>query len=318
MRQHEALLVKMVAIAVTIGMAGIATSGQSKTQSSPATFTLKVDCNKKGSIGATLAHLSQTGNTRGVTISVTGTCKENITIGGFDHLVIQGSPGATLQDASNGTAAVVRVFSSFDVLLQNFTINGGAYGVLAAGVQDLTVSLSTIQQAAFDAVILEGATAGVRDSNILNNGFAGLRAENGSQLNSDSNTISNNVREGLVSSSSHLIVRGGRIEGNAVGVDVFGGSQVRVADVTISGNASDGLRLESGSTALFRSVDTGSVITGNGGNGVAIHDLSFGSFGTSVMDNVSGNLTQPDVACYPQFSATRGAATVGGTTNCPN
>src|SRR5215471_13916415 len=106
------------AIAVIAWMAGNAAVAQSNAQNSAGAPTIKVDCNKKGSIGATLAHLTQTGNTRGVTITVTGTCKENFAIGAFDHLVLQGSPNATLQDASNGTAAVVVVYSSFDVTLQ--------------------------------------------------------------------------------------------------------------------------------------------------------------------------------------------------------
>ena len=56
------------------------------------------------------------------------------------------------------------------------------------------------------------------------------------------------------------------------------------------------------------------MITGNGGNGVSIETCRLREFdGTN---NVSGNLTQPDVACNPQYSATRGAGTVGGTTNC--
>ena len=39
---------------------------------------IRVDCGKGGSISATLASLASAGNTRGVTIFVTGTCKENI------------------------------------------------------------------------------------------------------------------------------------------------------------------------------------------------------------------------------------------------
>jgi hypothetical protein len=116
-------------LAVILWMAASAAVAQSIAANSPGASTIKVNCNKKGSIGATLAHLTQTGNTRGVTVSVTGTCKENITIVAFNHLVIQGSPSATIQDASNGTAAVFTVYSSFDVLLTGLTINGGMFGV---------------------------------------------------------------------------------------------------------------------------------------------------------------------------------------------
>ncbi len=89
---------------------------------------------------------------------------------------------------------------------------------------------------------------------------------------------------------------------------------MRALDLTISDNNGDGVWLEAGSTASFEQSITGNVITGNGGNGVSVNDLSFAGF--SGTNNVSGNLTQPDVACFPQYSATRGAGTVGGTTNC--
>ena len=113
-----------------------------------ATAPIRVDCGKGDTISATLAHLAQTGNTRGVTIFVKGTCKENITIGAFDHLVIQGSPIATIQDASNGTAAVVLVFSSYDVTLQGLTINGGLFGLNCAQYSYCALYLSTVQQSA--------------------------------------------------------------------------------------------------------------------------------------------------------------------------
>jgi hypothetical protein len=64
-----------------------------------------------------------------------------------------------------------------------------------------------------------------------------------------------------------------------------------------------------GSFARF----TFSSITGNAGKGVVYSDLSMGDFGATT---VSGNTGQPDVVCNPQFSATRGTGTIGGTTNC--
>ena len=53
------------------------------------------------------------------------------------------------------------------------------------------------------------------------------------------------------------------------------------------------------------------VTAANAGSGVVLYDLTFASFLGDGNDNVSGNNTQPDVACYPQYSATRGAGTFG-------
>jgi hypothetical protein len=59
---------------------------------------IRVDCGRGGSINDTLASLTSAGNTRGITIFVTGACRENIAISAFDHLTLQASPIATIQD----------------------------------------------------------------------------------------------------------------------------------------------------------------------------------------------------------------------------
>jgi hypothetical protein len=274
-----------------------------------------VDCGKKDTISATLAHLLQTGNTRSVTIFVTGTCMENISIIGFDHLLLQAAPIATLQDASNSTAAVVTIFSSYDVIVQNFTINGGAFGVNCAGDSYCTLNLNKIQQAGVNGVRFSRSHGALQSNNILNNAGPGVVLQNGSNVFADSNQITNNSAQGIVVlSDSYLFATSDTIENNsASGIRVIGNSVMRAGDLNISGNLSDGVRLESGAAASF---EGGNVITGNAGNGLAIHDLAFASFFSDGSDNVSGNQGQPDVACYLQFSATRGAGAVGGTTNC--
>ena len=77
--------------------------------------------------------------------------------------------------------------------------------------------------------------------------------------------------------------------------------------------------LDAGSEVRFLVDTTGTLITRNGGNGVMINDLSFASF-EGPGNNISGNTTQPDVVCNPQFSAERRALPTsnigGGTTNC--
>jgi Right handed beta helix region len=246
---------------------------------------------------------------------VTGTCKENIVIGAFDHLVLQGLPIATriatLQDASNGNAPVVTIYNSYDVTLQGFSINGGSSGVGCFQDSFCTLYLNTIQQSGGEGVRIARSSAILQNSNILSNAGPGITVANGGKLLTFSNTISNNNGQAgiFVISGGNLTAQNDTINSNPVGILAQSGSVVRVAGLTISDNAGDGVRLQSGSTALFG----GNVVTGNGGNGVAIHDLSFASFNG---DTISGNLTQPDVACFPQYSATRGAGTVGGTTNC--
>jgi hypothetical protein len=124
-----------------------------------------------------------------------------------------------------------------------------------------------------------------------------------------------------------IVIDGGFLFAVATTVQNNGGAGIRVADHstlrsqdnTITGNGGSGIRLDGGSEVRFFVDVTGTVLTGNGGNGVTIDDLSFADFQTPG-NNVSGNFTQPDVVCNPQFSAERGALPSsnigGGTTNC--
>jgi hypothetical protein len=85
-------------------------------------------------------------------------------------------------------------------------------------------------------------------------------------------------------------------------LELFGGS--------ISHNGSVGAEVREGSAARFTS---GTAITNNAGPGVLIHNLAMVTFLDST---VTGNGGGTDVACNPQYSATRGVADTGGTTNC--
>jgi hypothetical protein len=272
---------------------------------------IRVDCNKEGSINKTLARLVQSGNTRDVTISVTGTCKENITITGFDHLVLQGIPGSTIQDASNGSKTVVAVWSSNDVTLQGFAINGGSTGVWCGGSL-CKLSSNTIQQSAGSGVSVESTNLYLWSNNILNSVGSGVDAESGSNVVTSSNTISGNFRGFTIFAGSNLTASGDTIrQNNEAGIVLVHKSFMRATNVTFNNNKADGVYLEAGSTAYFSG---GDVVTGNGINGVSINDLSLAEFvGTNT---VSGNTISPDVACFGQFPGAVGAATVGGTTNC--
>lgn len=103
--------------------------------------------------------------------------------------------------------------------------------------------------------------------------------------------------------------------GGVAGMLAASHATLRVASCTISGNSGDGVVLRGSSEARFENFAGPLTITGNGGSGVSIGDLSFGLFQGAT---VTGNLGGTDVLCNPQFSATRGALTDigGGKTNC--
>jgi len=280
---------------------------------SAAVPAIKVDCNKGGSVGAALAHLTQTGNTRGVTIFVSGTCNENISISGFDHLVLKSlGQGTTLQDASNGSNTVVIVSSSYDVTLEGFIINGGGTGVWCGNGSLCRLNSNTIQQSVGSGVSGENSNLYLTGNNILNNAAFGVDAESGSNVVTSSNTISGNFRGFTIFAASNLTASGDTVEQNSeTGIVVVHKSFMRAVNVTINNNKADGVYIQSGSTAAFSG---GNVITGNGINGVSVNDLSLAEFVGA--NTVTGNLITPDVGCFGQFPFADGAATVGGTTNC--
>ena len=81
-----------------------------------------------------------------------------------------------------------------------------------------------------------------------------------------------------------------------------------LADGSISHSGSLGAVVIEGSNARLNGT-----ITGNGGAGVVIGDLSMVTFtGATVTGNGGGT----DVVCNPQYPVTSGVASTGGITNC--
>src|SRR5438270_284548 len=90
---------------------------------------LTVNCDKKQTISETLKVLAVGHPQAPHTLSVVGSCRENILIQSVDHLTLIAKNGASITDSSGGTLAVVDIEDSHSVTLQGFTINGGTAGV---------------------------------------------------------------------------------------------------------------------------------------------------------------------------------------------
>ena len=249
------------------------------------------------------------------TLIITGVCQENVVISGFSRLTLKGKNGATINDASGGNAIVVDIEHSTDILLQGFTINGGAIGVFC--------SLFSVCQ--FDGNIIQGATvAGVQ--------FVQSRGTFGA------NTIQNNGNGVLVFEASSVHTFGGLvIQDNSVdGVNVDYGSSFQSAGDTIRFNNNNGIALYNHGFLFLRGTtvsgnswygvavlghssadfDGNNIITGNAISGVLVRDLSFAEFRDP--STVTGNASGLDVECAPQSPVAIGLTNIGGgATNCP-
>ncbi|HYL16118.1 MAG TPA: right-handed parallel beta-helix repeat-containing protein [Terriglobales bacterium] len=268
------------------------------------------------SVSAALSHLNPSATN---TITVSGACNENVVIQGFDRLTLVASPGASINDASNGADWVVFITDSHRVALQGFAVNGGGGGIACFNNSLCRFAGNTIQNSMGDGLFVNSSQAELNGDTIQNHAGRGLVLGQGSHARAIGESIVGNGASGIrLVNDGFLFALGNTINNNGFyGIRLTDHSSAQMTDNTITGNAAGGVGLETSSEGHFSVSATGNVITGNAGNGVTISDLSFANF-DSPGNNISGNATQPDVACNPQTSAARGAlANIGtGTTNC--
>ena len=299
---------KQLIIAVLFTLCAMAASAQGS--------KFNINCDKGDKINKLLNTIAKSNAAPPVTINVSGTCKESVLIQNFDRLTLLTKSGAVIIGASKNVNAAVTIAGSSKVTLDGFLIQSGLDGVTCAensvcNLNNLTVENGTIGGVAF--VRSEGILIG---NVIQNTGGRGVNAANGSKILVVGGTIQGNAADGIgVVSGSEMAAQNVTIQNNAGdGIRTLLGSASRMFDVTITGNGGNGISLFAQANGSLEQVVTGNVVTGNAGNGILVRDLSFARFFDT--NNVSGNLSQPDITCQPQFPATRGAGTAGGTTDC--
>jgi hypothetical protein len=316
--------------------------------------TLSVNCNGSAgedqltTIGGALKLLNPEGPN---TLNVSGSCHENIVIQGFGRLTLIAVNGASITDASGGTAAVVSITDSLSVSLQGFTINGSGPSDQQDGLDCTTsncfFSGNTFQNAGDSAGVRRGGHAYFNGDVFQDNTGFGLFVFNNAYALAIGITAQRNAGAGVVVGlSSTLNIVDSMVENNAVaGIQVRSGGTATIMHTTIVGNASDGIQVTDNGTAdvsqttitgnagdgigvidhstlqLRAALGIGNSITGNQGAGILVKDLSFARFSApaNAPNVVKNNLGAADVLCSPQFPATRGVAAIvagGGKTNC--
>ena len=278
---------------------------------------LKVQCgvakttNPLHTISAALSLLDPQGPN---TITVSGTCNENVVIAGFNRLKLRTTTGATINDASGGTGFVVDIEDSTDIVLNGFTINGGVFGVACWNFSVCRFNGNTIQGASSGGISVNIKSQATLGSNtIQNNGVVGIGVGESSFVRSwGGNVIQNNLGGGVaVDYASSFESFGDTVQNNAgSGIDSFHG-YLLLLGTTVTGNLYYGVTVLGQSAA---DIDMNNVITGNGYSGVLVRDLSYAEFRDA--STVTGNGGW-DVECQGQFTLVRGFTNVGGaTTNC--
>jgi hypothetical protein len=303
--------------------------------------TLWVDCGGKvgfTSIGAALKALQRFEFGGPATINVSGACRENLLINNMDLLTIAGSKGASITDASGGTADVVDIRHSrvtiigmtidglsginFDAVdceqmsqctLVGNTIQGDADVVGVYNLSSAFIVGGVIQNGTSDGIFAFGdvVAAGVA----IQGNPVGVIVRNGGRTR---------VRVADPASDPILTITPTTVANNSAGILVSQGAEFSCTGCIVENNAGDGIHIDVSAAATIQASTLGNgstippVVTHNSGNGVYVGDLSSATFkGTST---VTGN-GQPNISCNSPTSVTRSAQMAAGgaaNTNCTN
>lgn len=270
------------------------------------------------SINTALASLDPSENN---TIYVQGACNESVSITSFDRLTLIAKDGASITNVSGGTLPTISITDSGRVSIQGFTVNGDGnpndqFAVINVTGSTVYFSGNTVQGGGSDDIDFYLGSKATFSGDVIQNAVGdGIFLGQNSTVMAEPITIQGITGVGAeVDVSSFLLLRGSLVKNNTIGISVYLNGTTRLAHTTITGNSGDGIEDIDHSTLVFGGGP--SSITGNGGVGILVKDLSFAAFETPIV--VTGNLGSEDVLCSPQFPATRGALTSigGGKTNC--
>ncbi len=187
-------------------------------------------------------------------ITVSGTCTENIVIRNQNDLSIQAAPGSTavIVNAANPAQITVHLFGSRLVAFYGLTIQGGNPGIYVNQGSDLQMFNSVIEK----------------------NVGAGAAAAIKSDLNLASCIIRNNGSNGLVAGDSSLVVIMSPIQilnNNGDGAVAFSNGYIKFQSTgghIIEGNAGNGVAADTDGHVFLQSFDLPTVIRNNGLNGL--------------------------------------------------
>jgi hypothetical protein len=235
-----------------------------------------VDCSGSNhkvftSIGAALATLSLTGPN---TITVGGTCNENVNVYQFDRLTIQAASGhvATIVNAANPPGITVLVDGSHNINLDNLIIEGGSPAVyITSSSTAVNMQNCSVQNSAGDGMDVDTASEMVvQNSSFTNNAGVGIFAGNQSQI-----TLGTYPTQ-RISITGNGFVGGG----NGTGGLAIDGSQVQLnfGVATISGNAGPGISMEGGRLLFFGGEAATPGVIENNNVGLTMNDAASATF----------------------------------------
>ena len=233
-------------------------------------------------------------------IAVSGTCTENVFIFNQKNLYIYNAPGTTavITNAANPAQITVQLFGSRLVTFNGLSIQGGNPGLFVNQGSDLQMFNSVIEKNVGD-----GALALIKSD--LNFG--------------DSCIIRNNGGNGLVVGDSSLVVVMSPIQilnNNGPGVNVFSSGYVKfqfTGGHTIEGNGGTAILANVDGHVFLQSIAHPTVISNNGGDGLAFLQGSTGRVdGQNTIENNGALGVRVDSSTVTFFGDSNGSTTIAG------
>jgi parallel beta-helix repeat protein len=189
----------------------------------------------------------------GETITVTGTCGENVVIGpGVNGIILDGGESAVIDGPNTANPTVT--IRGREITVRGFTITGGSDGVQIHRGGTAIVDGNTIQETARNGIlVIQNGYARIINNTVQNNPEEGIVVSENSSARigvlssqdpaASPNTIQSNGGNGIVVlRSSFAAIVGNTITGNTLdGIRVVRGSQADIAQNTINSNSENGI-----------------------------------------------------------------------------
>lgn len=206
------------------------------------------------------------------TITVTGSCVENVVIAQRSnlHIAAPGGQSADITPPPTGEGPTVSILGSRNILLQRLVIFGGGQAVHITRGSVAEIQETRIENNWGEGILVDensfaslGGSGGPAPSIVISgNGGHGLSVI-GSEVSITGNgTIENNGGNGIRVDGGRLNLvgspAGNAVLNNAVGVNLFNGAAAEfIGETTISNNGLVGVGVGTGASAVFRLSDDG-------------------------------------------------------------
>jgi parallel beta-helix repeat protein len=284
--------IKTIVASVSLVIAGLLWLVTSPAQAA----IIKLTCSAKDTIGNAVKKLKP-----GDTLSVTGTCNENVAIPEeTTRVVLDGQGKATINgpDTSNPTIVV----NGRGITIKGFTVTGGRDGIVVSRGGQAVIDGNTIQGTArFGVQVNQTSFAVIVNNTIQNNQGNGITIGGSSYAvigffttldkTANPNTIQNNGQNGInVGRSSNARITGNTIRNNKLnGVMVNRASQADITSSTIDGNGMSGIDVSQNSsvqlgadkgTGIFESPNTTTAGNNQVGIRCTVNSSADGRLGT--------------------------------------